>query len=79
MEEGHGRRHGRGMRARTAQCFGLGRCSGVGQCTGNGIEEEEHGAGNGSTGGGGRVHGERWCLSAWGGAPATRGEGLAWG
>jgi len=40
------------------------------------VEEEEHRARNGGAGGGGRVHGELWCPSAWGGAPTTRGRGL---
>ena len=51
----------------------------VGRCTGIDVEEEERGAGNSSVGGGGRERGERWCPSAWGGAPTTRGEGLARG
>ena len=56
-----------------------GECSGEGRCMGVGVEEEERGAGNGGAGGGGWVHGEWWCPSARGGAPAARGEGLARG
>ena len=56
-----------------------GECSGVGRCTGVGVEEEERGAGNGGAGRSGRVRGERWCPSAWGGSLPAWGEGLAWG
>ena len=50
-----------------------------GGCTGVGIEEEERWAGNGGAGRSGRVRGERWCPSTWGGAPMAQGEGLALG